>query len=115
MTPKMKKAVVHPLAKATMPHHQDNMVLPNRGSIVGLAGTDNTMADIRSKVMGSLRRHQDMVSLPNRFMASLRRNKDMAVPRPSSLATPRNKADMVHHLHHRGIRHGFYVHRNIGS
>jgi len=108
MTPKMRKAVVHPLAKVTMPRHQDNMV--------GQAGTDNSMADIllSSKVMASLRRHQDMVSLHNRVMASHHRNKDMAshhrnkdmaAPRPSSLATPRNKADTVRHLHHRDIRH----------
>ena len=90
---------MHPLAKVTMPRHQDNMV--------GQAGTDNSMADIllSSKVMASLRRHQDMVSLHNRVMASHHRNKDMAAPRPSSLATPRNKADTVRHLHHRDIRH----------
>jgi len=125
MTPKMKKAVVHKLAKVTMPRHKDNMVLLNQGSTVVQAGTDNSMADILLsskvmaslrrhqdmaslpiKVMASLRRHQDMVNLPSRVMASLRRNKDMVVHPLSSLATPRNKANTVRHLRHRDIRRG---------
>ena len=114
MTPKTNKAAVPLEAKATMPRYQDSMVLLNQGSTVAQAATGNKVDTLLiSRVMGSLRRSPDTASHRSRVMASLHRNKDMAVPRPNSLATPSNKAGMVRHLLHRGIKTRVHTSTNM--